>query len=132
LDDENARIGRMRDLLELGLSNAGGVTVNGDRKHRLPNNLNITFHGVKASELMSEVREIALSTGSACSSEDINREDYSHVLQAIGLDRETAASTIRIGVGRFTTEAEVTYTVNRIKEFLYHHREPAIQPSAGN
>ncbi|MGE5313396.1 MAG: cysteine desulfurase family protein [Acidobacteriota bacterium] len=127
--EETRRITALRDALETGLVSAGGVTVNGDRTHRLPNNLNVTFDGVKASDLMSEAREIALSTGSACTAEDIGREEYSHVLRAIGLDKNRASSTLRIGVGRFTTEEEISYTIRRITEFL-HHRRASARPSS--
>ncbi len=127
---EHKRIARMRDELQAHLAAAGGVRVNGDETNRLPNNLNVTLAGIVSKDVLTEIREIAISTGSACTSEDAATEEYSHVLRAIGLSRHQAESTLRFGIGRFTTDAEIEYTGRRITEFIYNQRSLAErQPS---
>jgi cysteine desulfurase len=120
--EENSRIASLRDALQEQLTAASGTSINGDEAHRLPNNLNISFHGVAIKDILTEIREISISAGSACTSEEANGEHVSHVLHAIGLDRDLAQSTIRFGLGRFTTEAEIVYTAKRITEFIHHQR----------
>ncbi|HLP17547.1 MAG TPA: aminotransferase class V-fold PLP-dependent enzyme [Bacteroidota bacterium] len=131
-DAERKHLAMLRDKLEQGITESRDVIVNGDTENRLPNNSSLTFFGITAKELMSEVREIAISTGSACTSEDIEREEYSHVLKAIGLDSEQAKSTVRFGVGRFTTENEIDYTVARITAYLRQHRAAAALATVKN
>jgi cysteine desulfurase len=114
LDEETARIKSLRDKLWEGIKSDGGnVSLNGSAVHRLPNNLNICIEGVKASNLFSETRDLAFSTGSACSSES---EKPSPVLKAIGLSDDAVFSSIRLGIGRFTTEEEIDYSISRITE----------------
>ncbi|HWK43834.1 MAG TPA: aminotransferase class V-fold PLP-dependent enzyme [Stellaceae bacterium] len=88
-----------------------GVSVNGDRLRRLPGNLNIAIEGVDAGELMAAMPEVAVSTGSACTSAEV---EPSYVLTAIGLDAARAATSLRIGFGRFTTTDEVDRAVAAI------------------
>ncbi len=121
-EEDNRRIGALRDSLQALLSAAGGTAINGDEAARLPNNLNISFHGIAVKEILAALREIAVSAGSACASEDTGHEAYSHVLRAIGIGREQAQSTIRFGLGRFTTEAEIVYAGSRFTEFIHNHR----------
>lgn len=81
-----------------------GIELNGDARRRLPGNLNLGFAGVLALDLIAALPELALSTGSACSSAEV---EPSYVLKALGLDDERAGRAVRIGFGRFTTEAEI-------------------------
>lgn len=114
MDDENAKLVRLRNRLQEKLLALKETTLNGHPVERLPHNLSITFHGVSSAQLMTEAVDVAVSAGSACVSEEIGNTDYSHVLQAIGLDTEAGHSTIRFGLGRFTTEEEVDYVAERI------------------
>lgn len=89
------------------------ITVNGHPSQRLPNNASLTFGGVDADRLMMDMKDLAVSTGSACSTET---PAPSHVLQAIGLSNGAVRGTLRFGLGRFTTEEEVSYAIKRIIE----------------
>ena len=101
----------MASSFELKLTDElDGVHLNGHPKHRLPNNLNVSFDYVEAEELMKEMPEIAVSTGAACSSASL---DPSHVIQALGFSLERAQSSIRYGLGRFTTEKEIELTADQ-------------------
>jgi len=102
-EEESARVARLRDRLEKGLE-AAEVRVNGPRRDRLPNNLHVSFPDVDAESLMLAVPEVAVSSGSACASGSM---EISHVLKAIGMRPDVAKTSIRFGLGRFTTEAEV-------------------------
>ncbi len=107
------RVRHLRDRLWAGLSErVDGVHLNGpplDR--RAPHNLNLSFERVEAEALLMALRDLALSTGSACTSATL---EPSHVLRALGVDPELAHASIRFGLGRFTTEEEVDYAVDRI------------------
>jgi cysteine desulfurase len=96
--------------------------LNGHATDRISNNLNITFHGVKSDQLMNELHEIAVSAGAACLNEETDTH-YSHVLKAIGLSQEDAASTLRFGVGRFTTEEEIKIVGSKITEAVARLRK---------
>jgi cysteine desulfurase len=111
---------RLRDRLLAELTN---VTVNGSMEHRLPGNLNICFHNVDSETLMTAIRDVAVSSGSACNSEKI---DPSHVLKALGLSDEDAGSSIRFGIGRFNTQAEIDYVAELVIEAVKKLREVAI------
>ncbi len=123
MDVENERIFRLRNRLQEQLLKIGGTTVNGNSAERLPNNLSVTFHGVNADQLMTEMNDVAVSAGSACTSEETGDIQYSRVLHAIGLDENAGKSTIRFGLGRFTTEEEVDYAANRIQSVVVQRRE---------
>jgi cysteine desulfurase len=99
---------RLRDLL---LAELDEVTVNGNMEHRLPGNLNVSFLGVEGDALMAAVHDIAVSSGSACSSVKV---EPSYVLKALGLSDEAANAAIRFGLGRFNTEAEIDYAAGRV------------------
>jgi len=100
----------LRDRLYEGLiSKVPGIKLNGHPQKRLPNNLNICIEGVDADSLMMAAKDIAVSTGSACSSESVA---HSHVLSSIGVSHELMRSTIRIGIGRFNTSEEIDYVLN--------------------
>jgi cysteine desulfurase len=103
--EEAARIGALRDRLLARLTAAiPGLRVNGSMQARIPGNLNLTFPGATAAELMARTPDLCLSTGSACSSAEI---EPSYVLRALGLSDSEAARTLRIGIGRFTSAADI-------------------------
>ena len=111
---EAARVGGLRDrLLEKLRSQVDGVTVNGSLEHRLPGNLNLSFAGVDAAALLTSLPEVALSTGSACSSAT---PEPSHVLRALGIGAEAARGSVRFGVGRFNTEEEIDFAAGHVIE----------------
>lgn len=97
------------------LAGAAPLHINGHPTERLPGNLNVSFPGIKATDLMMKVRDIALSSGSACTSGSM---EPSYVLKAIGLSDELAMGSIRFGLGRFTTEEEIDYTIKKIREAI--------------
>ena len=117
---ESARVARLRDRLLAGLRAVDGVTVNGSLEHRLPNNLHVSFAGVDGESLLVGVGDIAVSSGSACTSAS---GLPSHVLSAIMPDVPSAS--IRFGLGRFTTEAEVDYAIEKFVAIVRHLRHMA-------
>jgi cysteine desulfurase len=105
--DEAGRLAGLRDrLLDRLRAAIPDVVVNGDMQVRIPGNLNLTFPDVTASDLMARVPDLCVSTGSACSSAAI---EPSYVLRAIGLTDDAASRTLRIGLGRFTSAADIDY-----------------------
>jgi cysteine desulfurase len=108
---------RLRDRLLAALDH---VTVNGCMEHRLPGNLNMSFLNVEGETLLTGLNDVALSSGSACSS---GKTHASHVLKALGLSDEAAGSAIRFGIGRFNTEAEIDYVADRVIELVKNLRE---------
>jgi cysteine desulfurase len=108
---------RLRDRLLAGLDQ---VTINGSMEHRLPGNLNMSFLEVDGETLLTGLNDVALSSGSACSS---GKTHASYVLKALGLSDEAAGSAIRFGIGRFNTEAEIDYVAGRIIELVKNLRE---------
>jgi cysteine desulfurase len=114
LDVEAARLMGLRERLLNGVtSRLADVRVNGDLKRRIPGNLNLSFSGVQAEELMVALKELAVSSGSACTSASV---EPSYVLRAIGLDDELAHASLRIGLGRFTTADEIDFAAAKIAE----------------
>lgn len=109
---ENERVRAMRDRLLAGLKDIEEVFVNGDLEHRVPHNLNISFNFVEGESLIMAVKDIAVSSGSACTSASL---EPSYVLRALGRSDELAHSSIRFAIGRFTTEAEIDYTIDHMK-----------------
>jgi cysteine desulfurase len=125
MEGEAARLGALRDhLLERLRESPGGVSVNGSLEHRLPNNLNVSFEAVDSEALLMAVPEIALSTGSACTSATVAP---SHVLRALGADARRAHASVRIGLGRFTTDEEIDYAAGRLAAAVLKLR--ALSPS---
>ncbi len=118
--DELARVRRLRDELCRGLSQLPSVQVNGDLEQRLPGNLNMSFAGVDSEALMMALNDIAVSSGSACTSATI---EPSYVLRALGLSDDLAHSSIRFSIGRFTTDEEVSYVVERFTDAVTRLRE---------
>jgi cysteine desulfurase len=117
---ENERIRRLRDRLLNGLKDIDEVYVNGDLEHRVPHNLNISFNFVEGESLIMAVKDIAVSSGSACTSASL---EPSYVLRALGRSDELAHSSIRFSIGRFTTEEDVDYTINLMKSKIGKLRE---------
>ena len=112
---------QLRDRLQNALtSGLDGISTNGSLVHRLPNNLNISFANVDGESLMMGVNDIAVSSGSACTSAHI---EPSHVLRALGVSEDLAHSSIRFGLGRFNTEEEVDYVAGRVIETVKRLRE---------
>lgn len=113
-----ARIGALRDRLLRGLqAGIDGVIVNGSMSSRLPNNLHVSFAGVDGESLLIAISDIAVSTGSACSSAS---GTPSHVLSAIMGDEPVPSASIRFGLGRFTTQDEIDYAVERFTAVVRH------------
>ncbi|MCL5027898.1 MAG: IscS subfamily cysteine desulfurase [Bacteroidetes bacterium] len=122
--DESVRIKKLRDKLYNGLiSNLEDVTINGSMENRLPNNLNLLFKYVRSNDFLSNLKEIAVSTGSACNSATLKP---SRILKAIGLTDEQANSSIRFGLGRFNSDEEIDYSINKIVEIVNYLRSISI------
>ena len=112
LPEEMPRLIALRDKMIDGiLGSINGTQLNGHRTERLPHNVNIAFDGVEGDAMMTSLPEVALSTGSACSSESLSA---SYVLKAIGLPDALAYASLRFGVSRFTTDAEIDYVLNKL------------------
>ncbi|MFC4520030.1 IscS subfamily cysteine desulfurase [Cupriavidus pinatubonensis] len=109
---ENERIRMLRDRLWNGLKSMEEVYLNGDLEQRVPHNLNVSFNFVEGESLIMAIKDVAVSSGSACTSASL---EPSYVLRALGRNDELAHSSIRFTVGRFTTEQEVDYTVELLK-----------------
>jgi cysteine desulfurase len=109
---EAERLHALRDrLLNKFTEQLPEVYVNGDLEHRIPGNLNISFAYVEGEGLMMGIKDLAVSSGSACTSASL---EPSYVLRALGVEEELAHTSLRIGLGRFTSEAEVDYAADRI------------------
>jgi len=128
---ESERLIALRERLRAGIvQRVEGVTVNGSLQHRLPNNLNLSFAGVEGEALLMGISDVAVSSGSACTSAQLAA---SHVLRAIGVDDDLAHASVRFGLGRFNTEEEVDYAVARVAETVTKLRElsPAYEAAKG-
>ncbi|HVG40152.1 MAG TPA: IscS subfamily cysteine desulfurase [Chitinophagaceae bacterium] len=118
---DGERLSKLRDRLEDALTRIDAVTINGSSEHRLPQVSNMSFKNVEGEGLLLSLnKEIALSSGSACTSASI---EPSYVLKALGLSDELAHSSLRFGLGRYTTEEEIEYTINRISEIVSKMRQ---------
>lgn len=112
MDEESRSLSRFRNkMLDAFVNNIGDVFLNGHPTVRLPNNLNVSFLHVDENALMMSMKDVAVSTGSACSSA---APEPSHVLKALRLSPDRLTSAIRFGLGRFTTEEEVNYVIDRV------------------
>ena len=121
MPQEMKRLSGLRDRLKKNITGRlDEVYVNGSQEHRLPNNLNISFAYVEGESLLMGINDIAVSSGSACTSATL---EPSYVLKALGTGDELAHSSIRFGIGRFNTEAEVDYVADRVVETVERLRE---------
>lgn len=112
MESETARVLAMRDRLEAGIrAELDFVELNGDPEHRLPNNLNLSFAYVEGEGLMMAMKDLAVSSGSACTSASL---EPSYVLKALGVGDELAHSSIRFGLGRFTTDEEIDFAIETV------------------
>ncbi len=119
LEEESARILALRTRFLDGIADLSGVHVNGSIEQRAPGILNLAFEGVDGESLLMALKDLAVSTGSACTSASL---EPSHVLQALGLERELALGALRISFGRFTTEADVDFACGRVLEAVSRMR----------
>ncbi len=110
----------MRDRLYDGLKDIEEVHLNGDMEQRVPHNLNVSFNFVEGESLIMAIKELAVSSGSACTSASL---EPSYVLRALGRSDELAHSSIRFSIGRFTTEEEVDYAIKLLHEKIGKLRE---------
>jgi cysteine desulfurase len=117
---ENERIRMLRDRLLKGLSDIEATFVNGDLDARVPHNLNISFAYVEGESLIMAIKEVAVSSGSACTSASL---EPSYVLRALGREDELAHSSIRFSIGRFTTEEEIDFTIDLLHRKIGKLRE---------
>src|SRR5271170_3300671 len=121
MEAEAACLRTLRDRLRARLEAAlDGVLVNGSMEYRLPGNLNMSFAGVESESLLMGINDVAVSSGSACTSATL---EPSYVLKALGLGDDVAHSSIRFGLGRFNTQAEVDYVAAKVIEIVKHLRE---------
>ena len=117
---ENERIRMLRDRLYTGLKDIEEVHLNGDIDQRVPHNLNVSFNFVEGESLIMAIKDLAVSSGSACTSASL---EPSYVLRALGRSDELAHSSIRFSIGRFTTEEEVDYAIKLLHEKIGKLRE---------
>jgi cysteine desulfurase len=122
MDAEGRRLGALRDRLLSGLQAAEGLVVNGSMAHRLPNNLHVSFLGVDGESLLIGISDIAVSSGSACSSASATP---SHVLTAIMAGEPVPSASIRFGLGRFTSESDIDYAIEKFTAVVRHLRDMA-------
>jgi len=118
---ETAKLSRLRDRLKDGImSKLDECYINGSMEHRLPHNINISFAFVEGESLLMGINDVAVSSGSACTSATL---EPSYVLKALGVGEDLAHTSIRFGIGRFNTEEEVDYVVGRVVETVNRLRE---------
>ena len=119
MSNDATRLGILRDRLLDRVRNLGGIHVNGSLDHHVTHNLNISVEGARAEDLIAALPDLAFSTGSACSSAN---EESSYVLRAIGVSNDLAEASLRFGLGRFTTEAEIETAAERLVEEITNVR----------
>jgi cysteine desulfurase len=117
---DQAHVTAMRDRLWAGVNSMEQVFINGDANKRYPGNLNVSFNFVEGESLIMALKDLAVSSGSACTSASL---EPSYVLRALGLNDEMAHSSIRFSFGRFTTEEEIDYAIDLIKGAISHLRD---------
>ncbi len=118
--EENTRVAALRDRLLVGLTAIEETFVNGDMVHRVPHNLNVSFAYVEGESLIMAIKDVAVSSGSACTSASV---EPSYVLRALGRNDELAHSSIRFTIGRFTTDEEIDYTIDLLQRKVGKLRE---------
>jgi cysteine desulfurase len=118
---ESAKLFKLRERLrESIMSRLDETFINGSMEHRLPHNINISFAYVEGESLLMGINDIAVSSGSACTSATL---EPSYVLKALGVGEDLAHTSIRFGLGRFNTEEEVDYVADRVVETVSRLRE---------
>ena len=118
--DDNDRILKLRNRLWNGLKDIEEVYLNGDFEHRIAGNLNVSFNFVEGESLIMALKNLAVSSGSACTSASL---EPSYVLRALGRSDELAHSSIRFTIGRFTTSEEIDYTIEAVQKSIGRLRE---------
>ena len=124
---EKVRVLTLRQKLLDGLQGMEEIYINGDLEHRVPHNLNISFNFVEGESLIMAIKDVAVSSGSACTSASL---EPSYVLRALGRNDELAHSSIRFTIGRFTTEEEIDFLIKLLHEKIGKLRE--LSPPVGN
>ncbi len=120
MEEENKRLMKLRERLWDGLSDMEEIYINGDLEQRIPGNLNVSFNFVEGESLIMSMKDIAVSSGSACTSASL---EPSYVLRAIGRNDELAHSSIRFTIGRYTTEEEVDFTIRKTRDAVEKLRD---------
>lgn len=120
MESDAKRLGALRDKLENALLQIEEAYLNGNKEHRLPHVANISFKYVEGEGLMMGVKDIAVSSGSACTSASL---EPSYVLKNLGLDDELAHSSLRFGLSKYTTEEEIDYTIEHVKQAVEKLRD---------
>ncbi|MFT4928452.1 MAG: cysteine desulfurase, partial [Phenylobacterium sp.] len=120
MDGEIERIRALKNRLWNGFKDLEETQLNGDAEQRIPGNMNISFNYVEGESLIMALKDIAVSSGSACTSASL---EPSYVLRALGLSDELAHSSIRFSIGRFTTEEDIDFTINLVKGAIGRLRE---------
>src|SRR5215471_1929265 len=116
MPQESSRMRLLRDRLKTGLeAKLDGITVNGSMEHRLPNNLNVSFAFVDGEALLMGINDVAVSSGAACTSATL---EPSYVLKALGISEDLAHASIRFGLGRFNSEEEVDYVIDKLPQVV--------------
>jgi cysteine desulfurase len=120
MEEDELRIKKLTDIMLNELLAIPSVYLNGDLTRRIPGNINMSFAAIEGESMIGAIKNLAVSSGSACTSASL---EPSYVLRALGVDEELAHTSIRFGIGRFTTEEEVLYAVNCIKNAVNRLRE---------
>ena len=120
MQKDNAHLAALRDRFWAGIEDIEEVYLNGDADQRVPGNMNVSFNFVEGESLMMSLKDLAVSSGSACTSASL---EPSYVLRALGLNDEMAHSSIRFTMGRFTTEEEIDHAVGQVREAVTKLRE---------
>jgi len=121
MPQESSRMRLLRDRLKTGLeAKLDGITVNGSMEHRLPNNLNVSFAFVDGEALLMGINDVAVSSGAACTSATL---EPSYVLKALGISEDLAHASIRFGLGRFNSQEEVDYVIDKVAQVVTKLRE---------
>ncbi len=120
MEKDAAHIKKLSDKLAKGIMETTSVYLNGDKEKRYAGNLNFSFAGIEGESMIMAIKDLAVSSGSACTSSSL---EPSYVLHALGVEDELAHTSIRFGIGRFTTEEEIDYAIKIIKEKVHKLRE---------
>jgi cysteine desulfurase len=120
MQTDNERISKLHQKLLDGIQHIEEIYINGDLAHKVPNILNVSFAYIEGESLMMALKDIAVSSGSACTSASL---EPSYVLRALGRKDELAHSSIRFSIGRFTTDEDIDYTISILEQAVSRLRE---------